>query len=68
MMNWVKKQLFEPTAWIGFLIAVATLLAAPRWFVLLLCVLAILMPEDEVKEWLAKKAPGLAAKIDNWLE
>lgn len=66
-MNWLKQQLTEFTAWIGFALIICALIA-PRWVFIMLGILLISTDDKRVKEWCDKVAPGLSRKLDDWMK
>lgn len=64
MKNYIKSQITEPTAWLGLFVIISALFM-PRWFIVGLGIVAILINEDAIKAYLVKKAPYLAQKIDS---
>ena len=67
MKTWIKQQLTEITAWSGFLLIVSALIA-PRWFILLLGILLICWDDKAASAFVAKRAPWLARKVDEWAD
>ncbi len=63
-MNWLKKQLTEPTAWLCAIIAVVALFTRGDGWVVTLCIIGILLDEDWIKAQLNSIAPKLSAKLD----
>lgn len=66
MINWIKKQLTEPTAWLCSAIIVAAILTRTDTFVIWIAIIGIMLDEDAFKAWCAKVAPSLSEKLDDW--
>lgn len=66
MKKWFLKQLTEPTAWLCFTVIIALLLTRSDTIALTICAFGIIMDESAMKDWCAKVAPGITAKIDSW--
>lgn len=63
MKKWILLQLTEVSAWVGFIIIIATFIA-PREYIAILGALLIIVDDDILKNWVAKISPKLAAKIE----
>ncbi len=67
MKKFIISNLVEPTAWAGLVLCVCAFVM-PRWFLFLLGVLIIAMDENAAKAWCAKRAPGITAKLNEWMQ
>lgn len=65
MKNWLKKQLFEITAWTGFILILCALFA-PRIIFIILGIILIATDDEKAKEWVKSKAPTLSDIIEKW--
>jgi hypothetical protein len=67
MINWIKNQLTEPTAWLCFIIAIVALFTKSDFYVFWLCVIGIALDETWLKAKCNQYAPGISTKIDEWV-
>lgn len=67
MLNWLKKQLTEPTAWICFIILVLAIFTRSDWFIVTACIIGIMLDEEKFKTWCNEKAPGISKWFDELL-
>lgn len=65
-MNWIRKQLTEPTAWLCFAIIVTLIVTRSDTIAICIALFGILMDEDVMKAWCARVAPGIARWMDEW--
>lgn len=66
-MKWIKQQLTEFTAWAGFMMIIGAFFA-PRSAFVIIGILLICIDDKKAKAWCAKVAPGVAAKIEEWMK
>lgn len=67
MKNWLKQQVTEFTAWIGFLICLSVFFT-PDWITFLFGILLIAIDDEKAKAWVAKVTPWCHRKIDEAAE
>lgn len=63
--KYIISQLVEVTAWIGLILIFAAFFA-PREYIAVFGVVLIALDDKALRDWVLKKAPGLAAKIEEW--
>ncbi len=57
-MKYILNQLSQVSSWIG-IILIAISFIAPRWAIAVFGVLLFVSNDEELKAWVAKRAPGL---------
>lgn len=65
MKKYLLGRLIEPSTWVGIGVILGALFF-PRWFIILLGVLLIVSGDTWLKNWVARNAPGISAKVDEW--
>ena len=63
MKDWIKQQVTEFTAWIGFIICCCAFFA-PNWVIFTLGILLIAIDDIKAADIVKKIAPGVTDKID----
>jgi len=63
MKNWLKKQVTEITAWIGFFGLISVFFISDT-LTALFFVLLIAIDDEKARAWVAKIAPWASKKID----
>ncbi len=66
MKKWIVSQLTEPTAWICTIIALLLILAVPKGYILMFCVLGVVLDESWMKQKCNEIAPSISKKLDEW--
>lgn len=66
MKKFFINQLTEPSAWLCLTIILILIFTRSDTIAILACIIGIILDEGKMKEWCAKVAPGITAKIDEW--
>jgi hypothetical protein len=65
MKKYLLAQLTQVSAWIGLIIIIAAFIAPREWIAV--GGLALILTDDEaLKGWVAKHAPWIAKKFEDW--
>lgn len=65
MLKYLLSRLFQVSGWIGFLLMLFALFT-PRWFIILFGIILVFIDDEKLKAWVAKNAPSVTAKIEEW--
>ena len=65
MKAYFLAQLSQVSAWIGLLIILSAFIAS-RTTIVVFGLLLILTDDEALKAWVARRAPWLVAKIEEW--